>query len=157
MRAPATVIQTNNGNADLDSEIKHFTDLASGYFTKRPAHNSEVQGIHTDTTTVDLAKTGHQTIPRDAFFIHVKSGVAVGHHTADLLERTFIEKCGNPFTSCLFTLGVLCLNPSFAAAKRSFFTLLFYLIDEYFMGSFFIFHSLPILPDIMMNMYERLC
>ena len=117
---PARIVQADHRRAVLAGQVQQGGDFQPVRLTHRTAHDGEILGKDVDQPAVDLAPAGHHTVGIGVAFFHAETAGAVGDKHAGFLESAGVEQLLDPFTGGLFVLGMLGVDPRFAASQDGF-------------------------------------
>src|SRR3989441_3750978 len=118
---PARIVNPDNRDPSLQSQIHDLRDLPSKHFTQRPRENGEVVREQIDRSSVNLAITRHNSVAENLLLGHAEVGGLMNHEPVHFHKTARVHKCDNPLPGGHLSLRMLILDFVLAATfHRSF-------------------------------------
>ena len=92
MRAPAGVVEADDGRADLQGEVHDLADLLGVGLGEAAAEDGEVLGEDEDEAAVDAAVAGDDAVAGNLLLGHAEVEAAVLDELVELLEGALVEE-----------------------------------------------------------------
>ena len=113
----ATVVEADDGSADLQRHVHHLADLFRMALRQRAAEHGEILAEHEHQPAVDRARTGDDPIAGNFLRLHAEIDAIMLDVAIQLLEAVLVEQHLEPFASRQLALGMLRVDALLPAAQ----------------------------------------
>src|SRR2546428_1609230 len=115
------MVNPDNRDPSLQSQIHDLRDLSGEHFTQRTPENGEVVREQIDRSSVNLAMTRYNPVAENLFLRHAEVGGLVNHEPVHFYKTAGVHKCDNSLPGGHLSLRMLILDLVLAAAFLRFF------------------------------------